>query len=223
MKLFAILVLALPSPSLGFAPLPHRALHVNTGSAVGTATGTSMQLPFGVQPLTMSASADTSADPQVWSTGFSPKSDLLEAIQEATDIALEGLPKNGAKIDLAMVTISSLYDGQTSPSVVVPAVLSSAATYGAGIQKLVGCTTGGIISSSRNEYYGMSAEDISACVGIESEGIPGVSVVLALLPDVQLKVSLSRVHLIIHSSTQCQNNVLTFFNPTSSSDVPCPR
>jgi hypothetical protein len=172
---------------------------------------------------TNTASADTSADPQVWSTGFSPKSDLLEAIQEATEIALEGLPKNGVKIDLAMVTISSLYDGQTSPSVVVPAVLSSAATYGAGIQKLVGCTTGGIISSSRNQYYGMSAEDVSACVGIESEGIPGVSVILAVLPDVQLKVSLSmdRSFRSVHAPiSKCV--VLTLSN-LSSSDVPCPR
>lgn len=161
------------------------------------------------RPLSATASsddADTSPiAPQVWSTGYSAKNDLLEALQEATELAMDGLPQPptstctssddhddasasaSVSISLAVVSISSLYDGQSSPSVVVPTVLSSASTYGTGIQHLLGCTTGGIISSKPNKHYGNGAP--TACTGIESEGIPGVSVVLAILPDVQLKVS----------------------------------
>ena len=173
MKPLCLLLASLSISCWGFAPLSHR-------------------LGLRLNPLLMSSASDitTSADePQVWSSGYSPKGDFLEAIQDATEIAMAGLPKGGAKIDLAIVSVSSLYDGQASPSVLVPAVLSTASTYGAGIQNLVGCTTGGIISSVRNEEYGMVGEGKSACVGIESEGTPGVSVVLGILPDVQLKVS----------------------------------
>ena len=128
-------------------------------------------------------------DPQVWSAGYSPNPDLVEAVKEATKAAMEGLPDGGDKIDLAIVSVSSLYDGQTSPAVLVPTVISTASTYGLGIQNLLGCTTGGIISSTRNAQYGMPGDGTPACFGIEAEGSPGVSVVLALLPDVQIKVS----------------------------------
>jgi hypothetical protein len=128
-------------------------------------------------------------DPQVWSAGYSPNADLVEAVKEATKAAMEGLPHGGDKIDLAIVSVSSLYDGQTSPAILVPTVISTASTYGLGIQNLLGCTTGGIISSTRNDKYGIPGEGTPACFGIEAEGSPGVSVVLALLPDVHLKVS----------------------------------
>jgi hypothetical protein len=140
----------------------------------------------------VSSSPDGSSnksDPQVWAAGYSPKADLVEAIQEATEAAMAGLPAGGDKIDLAIVSVSSLYDGQTSPAILVPTVIATASTYGHGIQNLLGCTTGGIVSSTRNEQYGMPGEGTPACFGIETEGSPGVSVVLALLPDVQLKVS----------------------------------
>ena len=138
--------------------------------------------------------------PQVWSAGYSPKADLLEAIQEATEAAMAGLPERGHKIDLAIVSVSSLYDGQTSPAILVPTVISTASSYGIGIQNLLGCTTGGIISSTRNDQYGMPGEGTPACFGIETEGSPGVSVVLALLPDVQLKVSTVVVHMFAYTA-----------------------
>lgn len=143
----------------------------------------------------LTSSADPSQIPQVWSSGYSAKADFLEAVQEATEIAMAGLPKDtpGAKIDLALVSVSSLYDGQASPAILVPAVVSTASTYGAGIQHLIGCTTGGIISSARNNNYGTVGEEMRACNGIESEGNPGVSVVLAVLPEVQLKVSFKKM------------------------------
>lgn len=152
----------------------------------------------GGRQLSAAASADVDVDiaPQVWSTGYSAKNDLLEALQEATELAMKGLPptqSDDASISLGVVSISSLYDGQSSPSVVVPTVLSSASTYGTGIQHLVGCTTGGIVSSKPNKHYGNGAP--AACTGIESEGIPGVSIILGILPDVHLKVSSYVYHL----------------------------
>jgi small ligand-binding sensory domain FIST len=132
-------------------------------------------------------------DPQVFASGYSPQLDLLVAIQEATEIALQALPKPEGKdvaIDLAVVTVSSLYDGQSQPSIVVPAVLQSAAVYGKGIQNLVGCTTGGIVASVANIDNVSSDKEVQpkACSTIESEGVPGVSVTLCLLPDVNVKV-----------------------------------
>jgi len=147
---------------------------------------------------------------QVWSCGHSSRIDLLEAIQEATEMALEGLPSdtttttttNMKIVDLATVSISSLYDA--SPSLVVPTVLSSAMGKQTEIRELIGGTVSGYVSSVRNEGYGSittsssstlddendddaSSSFSSACTGMESEGVPGVSIVLAILPDVELK------------------------------------
>ena len=127
---------------------------------VQVSLGTLLQSTLADTKTLTSASASASNDdpsPQVWSSGYSPKADFLEAVQEATEIAMAGLPKGGAKIDLALVSVSSLYDGQASPAILVPAVVSTASTYGSGIQNLIGCTTGGIISSVRNNYYGCCA------------------------------------------------------------------
>ena len=133
--------------------------------------------------------------PQVVASGYSPQLDLLEAIQEATNIALQALPKpeQDAAIDLALITVSSLYDGQSQPSVVVPAVLRSASVYGTGVQNLIGCTTGGIVASVANLDMPQTTDNHNevqpkACSTVESEGVPGVSVTLCLLPNVTVKV-----------------------------------
>lgn len=141
--------------------------------------------------------------PQVFASGYSPKLDLLEAIQEATEIALQALPRpsnENVAIDLGIITVSSLYDGQSQPSIVVPALLQSASVYGKGLLNIVGCTTGGIIASTANYNDASVVDDNSgeddnddtvqqrACSTIESEGVPGVSVTLCLLPDVNVKV-----------------------------------
>ena len=121
------------------------------------------------------------------------KLDLFEAIQEATEIAIQALPKatQDSVIDFGIITVSSLYDGQSQPSIVVPAVLSSASVYGKGIQQLLGSTTGGIVASTANFDIGASGDiddndehqvQARACNTIESEGVPGVSVTLCLLP-----------------------------------------
>ena len=136
-------------------------------------------------------------DPMAFASGYSPKLDLLEALQEATEIALKALPapQDDVSIDLALVVVSSLYDGQSQPSVVVPAVLSSASGYGNGVQKLIGCTTGGIVASMAEFGNSRSNQDDDAvqrpaCSTVESEGVPGVSVTLGLLPGVNIKVRL---------------------------------
>lgn len=185
----------LPVPSLAFlarAPRKHAAAFTSSFSnvrSVSTLPGTKSD----VSSTSRFASPD---DPQVFGTGYSAKADLLEALQEATDNAIQSLPKSTdpeTGIDLAIITISSLYDGQTSPSVIVPAVLSSASVYGKGIQHLVGCTAGGIVSSVTNfdmqEKGGLWSKPPQACFPVESEGIPAVSVTLALLPDVDIKAS----------------------------------
>lgn len=168
------------------------------------------------------SSSSTSAHlPQVFATGYSNNPDLHTALQQAVNAALAALPplnsgadalatrgRSDAKIDLAFVTASSLYNA--SPATVVPAVLSSASVYGQGIDKLIGCTSGGTISSvvgaeggedgaakAGNNMVEGSAEDATAaataavreCLPVETEGVPGVSVTLALLPDVEVSVS----------------------------------
>ena len=136
-------------------------------------------------------------------------------------MALLGLPDLGPEsssrietgVDLAVVSVSSLYDGgQNGPSSVVPAVLASGSVYGSGIKNLIGCYAGGIVSCRRptvGEAAAFSSSDVGddddeggggggggtassskrrQCVPLESEGIPGVSVTLAILPGVNVKV-----------------------------------
>jgi hypothetical protein len=145
--------------------------------------------------LSMAASSD---DPQVLASGYSQKIDLIEAIQEASDMALAALPKAtpDSQIDLAIVSISSLYDGDlnSSPSDVVPAFLKAAANeYGTGIQHLIGSTVGGFVGSRTNWDSNDDKKGPRTCIPIEQEGVPGVSVVYCILPDVKLKVCLSIV------------------------------
>ena len=162
-----------------------------------------------------STTTSKSDEPQVLATGFSQQMELSEAIKEAMEIALQALPdasnNPNAQIDLAIVSISSLYDGNSSPSTVVPTCLDIASSYGRGIQHLVGSSVGGIVSSVINmddgdaSYQEDQVEDdeeeddedgdeenkpprARTCTPTELEGVPGVSVMLAVLPDVNLKV-----------------------------------
>ena len=137
-------------------------------------------------------------DPQVLASGYSQKIDLIEAIQEASDMALASLPKAApdSQIDLAIVSISSLYDSDlnSSPSDVVPAFLKAAAKeYGTGIQHLVGSTSGGFVSSRTNWDSNDDKNGPRSCIPVEQEGVAGVSVVYCILPEVTLKVCMSIV------------------------------
>jgi indole-3-glycerol phosphate synthase len=165
---------------------------------------------------------DDDRRPLVFSSGYSTRSDLVQALQEAVEMAVQGLPPNNNNnnndedvdddnssssngsssfkqkrkkqmIDLCLVSVSSLYDGGTvQPSaVVVPTILTTAkSVYGAPIQHLIGSCVAGCISSSSSSSSSSSTSTSSSSTTttttrtIELEGIPAVSVTLALLPGV---------------------------------------
>lgn len=148
--------------------------------------------------------AEKNAAPQVFSAGYSTKANLLEALQEAVTVAVSGLlvgdddddsNKAGIVVDLCVFSISSLYDngGQYRPAVVtVPAILAAAQAHDVSIWHIVGCSCAGAISSrvpAAAAAAGMPPTDASttACKPVDLEGIPAVSVTLAVLPGVQMK------------------------------------
>jgi hypothetical protein len=148
---------------------------------LGFVTLSSRHAPLGGPPLCSLSSPDV--EPQIFASGYSQAIEMTTALQEAVDMALEALPSAALdKIDLAFVSVSSLYDGNASPSDVVPTVLEAAP----GIQNLIGCTSGGFISSLANLDH---TQDSPACRPIEREGVPGVTVTLMVLPDVSVTVS----------------------------------
>ena len=212
---------------VGFASSPANAFTAPASTSFGTSSARRTSRTtrrFSTADGDDDASSSASVRPQVFATGYSNNPDLHAALQQAVNSALAALPPLGgaeatrgrsdAKIDLAFVTASSLYNA--SPATVVPAVLSIASVYGQGIDKLVGCTSGGTISSvvggdeggasavaaatasqSTGQGQGAAAAPDAAaaaaaaaavreCLPVETEGVPGVSVTLALLPDVDV-------------------------------------
>eukprot|EP00522_Entomoneis_paludosa_P010453 CAMPEP_0172446954 /NCGR_PEP_ID=MMETSP1065-20121228/6379_1 /TAXON_ID=265537 /ORGANISM="Amphiprora paludosa, Strain CCMP125" /LENGTH=1008 /DNA_ID=CAMNT_0013198143 /DNA_START=88 /DNA_END=3114 /DNA_ORIENTATION=+ len=137
------------------------------------------------------------SEPQVFASGFSSQPNLLDALREAVQTAVEGLPDvadgKTAKIDLAIVSVSSLYDGGTvqPANVVIPTILEAVKEFyqGSSIEHLVGSSVAGCISSTA-KARSVSSEDNKAatsCETVELEGIPAVSITFAILPDVQLQ------------------------------------
>lgn len=171
-----------------------------------------------------SVNGSTPLSSQVFSSGYSQSIDLTKAIEEAVAMALEGLPPpstgegDGTKtsqIDLAIISVNSLYDGSgagisSTASLVIPTLLNAAQGYGSGIQHVIGSSSGGVIGSrvvtdtskiqNQNEKDG-DADDKnkngssndrkniqeSACHPLEQEGVPCVSVTLCILPDVNIE------------------------------------
>lgn len=121
-------------------------------------------------------------DPICFASGSSTKPDLLEALQEATKQALAGLPASTSVVDLAIVSVSSLYDGGAHPpsSVVVPAILATLANDNVQLDHLIGSSVAGCISSLPGQEPQLS------CRPIELEAIPAVSLTLAVLPGVNV-------------------------------------
>ncbi len=158
-------------------------------------------------PRTSCQSATRQDEPQVLSTGYSQALELTTALQEAVDMALEAIPPNANTIDLAVVSVSSLYDGNSKPSDVVPTVLAAASKY--WVRNLIGCTNGGFIGSLANLNEPLDTfsdhdndqhhSNFKACRPIEREGVPGVTVTLAILPDVNVQVSLVSIITILPS------------------------
>lgn len=148
------------------------------------------QSPCPVQRVAhpMFAGSLSEVEPLVFASGYSQAIEMTTALQEAVDMALEALPLAARdKIDLAVVSVSSLYDGNAKPSDVVPTVLQASP----GIQNLIGCTNGGFISSLANLDY---TPESPACRPIEREGVPGVTVTFMVLPDVSVSVSSIRFY-----------------------------
>jgi hypothetical protein len=95
-----------------------RATSILAFQATSLPSSFSKRIPFQQASSTaLNAEASKPNDPQVFALGYSPKLDLFEAIQEATEIALQALPKatqeDSVEIDFGMITVSSLYDGQS--------------------------------------------------------------------------------------------------------------
>ena len=142
--------------------------------------------------LAASASPDGKINPQVIATGYSADDDLDRAIHAAVDVALQALPPatDTSQIDLAVIFVSSLYDGTFSRSGIVPALLDAASSYGTGIQHVLGSTAGGIVGSVATAPSSSSTQQQQggpSCRTVELEGSLGVSVSLLLLPDVELQ------------------------------------
>jgi indole-3-glycerol phosphate synthase len=153
---------------------------------------------------------DTTASPQVWSAGYSTKTDLVEALEEAVAMAVASLPvlteqdqlSLQNQIDVAVVSISSLYDGgkHNPVNTVIPVVTDAAAALYGPIQHLVGCSSAGVISSSAtgksntarasgagsNGASQSARGQKSACRAVEWEGLPAVSVTLGIVPDTNI-------------------------------------
>ena len=135
--------------------------------------------------------------PQVFATGYSTNpTSLTTAIEEATAAALSSLPPATDlqyKIDLALVSTSSLYDepmGSIVPNV-IKVIEASSGLYGyTGLNHLVGCTAGGVIGSRTNTVDTSSDATMDnnqrECTPYEAEASPAISVTLALLPNVDI-------------------------------------
>ncbi len=125
--------------------------------------------------------------PMAMSTGHSSNSNLVEALQEAVTMALRSLPtateEQPITVDLAMVSVSSLYDGGTQqPSTLtVPTILASASSFGVQIQNLIGSSVAGCIGGAP------VLNTMQACDTVEYEGIPAVIVTLAIFPDTTVR------------------------------------
>jgi len=121
---------------------------------------------------------------QAVATGYSQNPDLLVAIDEATTAALASLPPLERKvIDLGIVYISSIYDGQHSPTKVVPSILETVKQHyshidGSIVQKIIGCSAGGLLGSTHIA---------GGCTPIENEGAAGVTISLCVLPDTEIR------------------------------------
>jgi indole-3-glycerol phosphate synthase len=131
--------------------------------------------------------------PMAMSTGQSSNSNLVEAVQEAVTMALRSLPTatedQPLKVHLAMVSVSSLYDGGTQqPSTLtVPTILASASSHNVHIEHLIGSSVAGCIGSTPAVRTADHPNVIQACDTVEYEGIPAVIITMAIFPDTTVR------------------------------------
>jgi len=138
-------------------------------------------------------SVEANSEPIAFSSGYSGLDDLQKSLEEATRIALESLPHSSheSKIDLAIVSVSSIYDAQYSPTLVVPTILKLASDQGFSIQNLVGSYTAGIIgsrhTSSNGNMSNKNNDDVHRLSTVEMDNAPGVVVTFGMLPDTNIQ------------------------------------
>lgn len=133
-----------------------------------------------------SAPAPTETDPIVFASGSSTKSDLVEALSEAVNTAVQSLPKvdeDKRVINLAMVSVSSLYDGgiHQPATVVVPTLLQGLADNAWTLEELIGSSAAGCIGSAPSTSVN------SSCRPSEWESLPSVTVTFCILPNVKVQ------------------------------------
>jgi indole-3-glycerol phosphate synthase len=115
--------------------------------------------------------------PQAFASGYSTHPNLQIALQEAAAMAVSQLPADAVAIDLAVFTLSSLYESSRDSTVpataVVPALL--AALHPRILHHAMGGYAAGAIASS------------GSAPPVELERVPAVSITLALLPETTVR------------------------------------
>ncbi|CAM9321707.1 unnamed protein product, partial [Ascophyllum nodosum] len=107
--------------------------------------------------------------PQVWASYISTKKELVPAIVEAAAKALLQLP-DGARIDLALLHVSSIYGNAERLETVVPELRKVVPALGV----VVGCSSAGVIGM-RGVGRALELEN-KACLGLTLATLPGVRV-----------------------------------------------
>ncbi len=188
-KLFVFEMAMFASLTAGFVPVAQQTAIKQKGFSSGSyASTTSKDKDANVmnrntcQPLFSSSTADVETDdsPQAVATGFSQNPDMILALEEASKAALASLPPD-AKIDLGLVHVSSIYDGQHSPALIVPTIVELCKQGGHELQKLIGGYAGGLIGTKQ------SATETSGPSMIESEGTAGITISFLVLPSTTIQ------------------------------------
>lgn len=110
-------------------------------------------------------------DPQAWSSSLSTAPDLKEAIREAANAALAGLPA-GASLDLAIIHISSLYGEAQAMKTVIPSLTAALPA----LKNVLGATVFGVLGGGGG---GSTPQEV------ENERV--LHLTLASLPDVSIQ------------------------------------
>ena len=142
--------------------------------------------------------------PTAFATGYSTHSNLTQALQQAVQMALAGLPSNNNKsnnnsttvVDLCLVSVSSLYNTDTQK--VIPTILQTAAAGSVQIQHLIGSSVAGCIGSSSSSSRDASSLPSSSLASwnlpnateiqpVEYESVPAVTLTFCQLPGCHLQ------------------------------------
>jgi len=187
MKLLSLEMAVLASLAHGFMPIaqqPSRKALQNEHSMskdhiAPVTTATSSQRMSSTSLSSSLLDDDAEEQPQAVATGYSQNTDMVVALEEATQAALLSLPP-GAQIDLGLAYVSSIYDGQHSPTLIVPTIVEMCKVNGHEVQKLIGCNAGGLVGTKPNTGGARAST-------VESEGLAGITVTFMVLPSTSIQ------------------------------------